>query len=63
MNNPTFRAVLDTSLARVRGRGVFRDSFIAAVESRFWAGDVTASKMINGIVTADIALETGRIDW
>ena len=63
MNNPSFRAVLDTSLARVRGRGVFRDSFIAAVETRFWAGDVTASKMINGIVTADIAIESGRIDW
>ncbi len=63
MNNPSFRSVLDTSLARVRGRGVFRDSFVSTVESRFWAGDVTASKMINGIVTTDIAIENGRIDW
>lgn len=61
-NNPTFRAVLETSLARVRGRRVFRESFLSAVETRFWAGDVTASKMLNGVVTADIALASGRID-
>ena len=60
-NNRHFRKALQTSLARVRGRRVFRASFLDAVESRFWAGDVTASKMINGVVTADIALETGRV--
>jgi hypothetical protein len=40
----------------------FARAFGDAVESRFWAGDVTASKLINGFVTADIAIETRRID-
>ena len=54
--------MVETSLARVRGRRVFRESFLDTVETRFWAGDVTASKMLNGVVTADIALASGRID-
>lgn len=62
MNNPSFRSVIETSLARVRGRRVFRDSFVDTVEARFWAGDVTASKMINGIISADVAIEAGRVD-
>ena len=62
LNNQSFRTVIETSLARVRGRRVFRESFLDTVETRFWAGDVTASKMLNGVVTADIALESGRFD-
>lgn len=60
-NNPSFRTVLDESLRRVRGRHIFRPSFLDTVERKFWDGDVSASKMINGIITTDIQSEVGRI--
>jgi hypothetical protein len=60
-NNISFRTVLKSSLQRVRQRGVFRRSFLDTVEARFWSGDVAASKMINGVVTADIGIESGRL--
>jgi hypothetical protein len=59
-NNPSFAAMVDQALKRLRSRGVFDPSFIDGVEQRFRNGERGADKQLNGLMTTDIAIEAGR---
>ena len=59
-NNSSFSAMLTESLRRLRGRQVVDAALIDRVEQRFAADDATAARMMNGLVTLDTCLESGR---
>ena len=60
-NNHSFQDLVGSSIRRLRGRRIFVTSFIDDVMSRFREGEDEAAKMMNGLLTADIAIEAGRI--
>lgn len=61
-NNIGFKAFVDGSLARLRGREVFRPSAIDNVFQLFLAGRTAAASALNGLISADIAIEAGCFD-
>ncbi len=58
-SNPSFKLFIDKSLRRLREKNIFRPRAIDNIYSRFLDGQFKAEKMIRGLVTTDIALESG----
>jgi hypothetical protein len=61
-NNPAFRNVVETSLARLRKRGIFANDFIDAVVRHFHARSPFVDRMLEGLLNVDIKLEIGFFD-
>lgn len=59
-NNASFAHMVDESIRRVRGRRVFREGFVDHVVSAFVDGEAAAIAQLNGLVSADVAIEAGR---
>jgi hypothetical protein len=52
--------MIEQSLNRLKLRGVFASTIIDKVLSGFLCGDKGANKMLNGLVSSDLALEANR---
>ena len=58
-NNPSFRRLVDTAVGRMKKRRLMRKRFIEKVMNRFLKKQRKASKHLLGIVSTDIAIESG----
>ncbi len=61
-NNPSVRRMVEALLSRLAGRAVFAPAFVTHVLRRFERGEPGAYKMLNGLLSADVALEAGVFD-
>ncbi len=61
-NNVSFRRTIDESINRLKRRRVFSPAFIDDTLLRFERDEQGAGKRINGLVSADLALEAGLFD-
>lgn len=55
--NPSFRTTVETSLRRLRGRGLVDRGVIDAVETAFQRGDHAAGLIVNAFMTIDVHVE------
>ena len=58
-NNKSFRKFVDNTITRTKQRGVFRQGFVDNAMNKFISGDKRSFRNINGIISTDIAIETG----
>ena len=58
-NSTSFKMMIDQLLLRVRKRGVFQSAAIDYIVNKFMSADRFAEKMMRGLVTCDVALESG----
>jgi glycosyltransferase involved in cell wall biosynthesis len=58
-NSQSFKKVIDQSLLRLRKRNVFQPSAIDYIVKKFMAADPAGEKMMRGLITCDVALESG----
>ena len=61
-NSERFNKVIDQSLLRLRKRAVFQPSAIDYIVKKFMARDRQGEKMMRGLITCDVALESGIFD-
>jgi len=61
-NNPSFRKMVDTSIERLKKRGIFREAAIDSAMTGLGRFDRNAGRRVNGFVSCDILLETGILD-
>ncbi len=62
LNNQSFRNMILESVNRLKGRQIFNNSFVDDITRRFEAGDASATKTLNGLVSVDLLIETGIFD-
>jgi hypothetical protein len=58
-NSQSFKKVIDQSLLRLRKRNVFQPSAIDYIVKKFMAAEPVGEKMMRGLITCDVALESG----
>lgn len=58
-NNKSFRKFVDNTMTRAKKRGVFRKNCVDNAMKKFLSGEKKATKHVNGIVSADIGMESG----
>lgn len=61
-NNPSFRAFVSSTIARLRSRRALTDTFVSDILRDFENGDEEAVKGLNGLLTIEFVLEAGRIE-
>jgi hypothetical protein len=61
-NSQSFKKVIDQSLLRLRKRSVFQPSAIDYIVKKFIKADPVGEKMMRGLITCDVALESGIFD-
>jgi len=61
-NNPSYKRLLDFLIARLKKRGIFEPAFIDDVVRHFFARGPNIDRMLDGLLSIDVMMETGYFD-
>lgn len=61
-NNQSFQRLFDFLISRLRKRGIFEPAFIDDIIRHFFARGPNVDRMVDGLLSIDVMLETGWFD-